>query len=302
MKKADVKVGFLCNNKCLFCVQGDKRLTFRQKSFQVIDKELACASKDCKAVVFTGGEPTLHKGFFALLDSARSRGFQSIQIQTNGRLFCYEDFCSESVKNGATEFSIALHGHTSAIHDALTCAPKSFSQTVQGIKNLKKMGLRVSTNTVITKKNFKYLPAIADLLVVLGVEQFQFAFPHILGRAAENINRVIVPKRRVIRYVKRALDIGIKAKKKVMVEAIPYCFMKGYEAYVAERIIPETRVFDAGFVVEKYSHYRKTIGKTKRKDCLGCRYFTICEGPWREYPANFGWKEFKPVRETFARA
>ena len=80
-----------------------------------------------------------------------------------------------------------------------------------------------------------------------------------------------------------------------MTEAIPYCFMIGYEKYVAERFIPETKVFDADFIVEKYSRYRKENGKAKGNKCKECRWDKLCEGPWKEYPQFFGWDEFKPV-------
>ena len=96
-------------------------------------------------------------------------------------------------------------------------------------------------------------------------------------------------------YVKKGLDIGIKADKKVTTEAIPYCLMEGYQGYIAEKIIPETKVYDAGFAVESYTNYRKEEGKAKGPACPKCKYYQICEGPWKEYPAMFGWREFKPV-------
>lgn len=80
-----------------------------------------------------------------------------------------------------------------------------------------------------------------------------------------------------------------------MTEAIPYCLMEGYEEYIAERIIPPSVVYDAGFVVKNYGQYRKNKGKAKGPDCQKCKYFKICEGPWKEYPEIYGWDEFKPI-------
>jgi hypothetical protein len=98
-------------------------------------------------------------------------------------------------------------------------------------------------------------------------------------------------------YVKMGLDIGLKAGKKVMTEAIPYCFMAGYEDCVAESKIPKTRIYDAGFVVEAYEDYRKNSGKARGEECRKCKYFEICEGPWREYPDIYGWDEFIPIEK-----
>ena len=79
-----------------------------------------------------------------------------------------------------------------------------------------------------------------------------------------------------------------------MTEAIPYCFMQGYEDCVAEEVIPKTRIFDAEQVIEDFGDYRKTQGKAKAPRCRKCFFFRKCEGPWKEYPELFGWDEFIP--------
>ncbi|MFH1671789.1 MAG: hypothetical protein ABH889_03405, partial [Candidatus Portnoybacteria bacterium] len=150
-------------------------------------------------------------------------------------------------------------------------------------------------NTVITSANAKYLPKVAQLLVSLNVNQFQFAFIHISGAALKNKDWIVPKKSGVMKYIKKGLDIGIKADKRVMTEAIPYCLMQGYEDNIAEKIIPPSIVYDAGFVIKDYHLYRKDKGKAKGPNCSKCKYFKICEGPWKEYPQIYGWSEFKPV-------
>lgn len=297
MKRADVKIGFGCNNHCRFCVQGDKRNFCFHKKREEVESSLKEASRaGNEGVVFTGGEPTLHPDFLHFIKIAKKLGFKEIQIQTNGRMFAYNDFCLKTIRTGATQFSPALHGHNAQIHDFLTGVKRSFEQTVQGIKNLRKLNQYILTNTVITSKNAKYLPEIAKLLVDLDANQFQFAFIHISGTADKNRDWIVPKKSEIMQYVKKGLDIGIKAKKKVMTEAIPYCLMAGYEDYIAEKIIPPSIVYDAGFVVDDYEKYRKNQGKAKGPDCPKCRYFEVCEGPWKEYPEIYGWDEFRPVK------
>ena len=89
--------------------------------------------------------------------------------------------------------------------------------------------------------------------------------------------------------------VSVESGKKVMTEAIPYCFMEGYEQYIAEQIIPETRVEDATWTVKNYTNYRLTEGKVKGEPCKGCSYNNKCEGPWKEYPEMYGWEEFEPI-------
>jgi cyclic pyranopterin phosphate synthase len=296
MDKVDVKCGFLCNNRCVFCVQGNKRETYGDLPTERILASLAQSRADADQLVLTGGEPTIKKDFLLLVRKAKELGFRLIQIQTNGRMFASRAFCEETVAAGATDFSLALHGHTPGLHDYLTRTPDSFWQTVKGIRNLVEMEQTIGTNTVITRSNFRHLPALARFLVRLGVRQYQFAFVHALGTAAENF-RSVVPRYALIEpYVKQGLDPGIAAGVTVMTEAIPYCFMSNYEEYIAERIIPRTKIFDV-HVLEDYTHYRLTEGKSKGECCARCARREVCEGPWKEYPETYGWSEFNPVRE-----
>jgi len=299
-KRADVKIGFLCNNRCRHCVQGDKRQQYGNKTLRQIRGELRNAISDgCTEVVFTGGEPTLHKDFLELVRCSKDLGFKSIQIQTNGRMFSYMDFCIRTIKAGANDFCLAVHGHTDSVHDYLTSVKGSFGQTIQGMRNLKSLNVRVASNIVVSKVNYRHLPQIAKLLVVLGVDQFQFAFPHPTGKAGENLPTIVPRMKEIIPYVKRGLEVGIKAGKRVMTEAIPYCLMVGYEDYVGEMSIPDTEVFESDYKIDNYTEYRRNEGKSKGPECQRCKYRSVCEGPWREYPEVFGWDEFRPVLNNY---
>ncbi|MBI4655463.1 MAG: radical SAM protein [Elusimicrobia bacterium] len=296
IKRIDLKIGFDCNNLCDFCAQGDKRSANKMRSLDEIKKILVNAKKQkILGVVFTGGEPTLHPDILDAVKFARGAGFNTIQVQTNGRKFAYYEFCAELKKAGATEMGPSIHGSRARIHDSLTHSKGSFRQVVQGIINSKKLGLFVLTNTVITSRNYQDLPELARLLVYLGVDQFQLAFIHMVGTAWKNRKWLVPEKSVVIDYVHKALDIGRTARVRCYTEAIPFCFMRGYEDCVAERIIPEGPVADAGFYLDSYGDYRRREGKIKHEKCRKCLYFKICEGPWKEYPEIYGWSEFKAV-------
>jgi MoaA/NifB/PqqE/SkfB family radical SAM enzyme len=282
---------------CAFCAQGGKRDRTGRKSLAEIKRMLARARRGGVAgAVFTGGEPTLHPDLLAAVRAARAMGYDSVQVQTNGRRFAYYDYCAELKKAGVTEMGPSLHGSTAEIHEKLTLAPGSFKEVLQGILNCKKLGMYVLTNSVITSVNYRDLPALARLLTHLGVNQFQFAFVHLVGSAWENRKALAPRKTAVMPYLRRALDAGIKSGTACYTEAIPYCLMKGYEQCVAERVIPEGPVADADFYIESYGDYRRNEGKAKRAQCRACRWCAACEGPWREYPELYGWDEFKPVK------
>lgn len=294
MKKADIKTGFLCNNNCLFCVQGHKK-GFGNKKTSELKEIIKDAKKDCEIIVFTGGEPTIRKDIIELIKYAKKSGFKTIQIQSNGRMFAYKDFCQEMIKAGANEFALALHGHTPELHNYLT-GSNAFLQLIRGIKNLKKLGQIVITNTVINKSNYRHLPEIAKLLISLDVDQVQFAFVHAIGEAETNFASVVPRISLVMPYVKKALEVGKYFKKTIMTEAITLCFLPGYEDHISEKIMPQMKIFDLDQVVSDFEKVRIVEGKAKGPKCKKCKYFDSCEGSWKEYPERYGWEEFIPVK------
>lgn len=303
MDRVDLKLGFHCNNRCLFCVQGDKRSRFDPRAPKRIAADLIEGrSRGATALVLTGGEPTIHKTLLQTVRLARAMGYTTIQVQSNGRRFFYEEYCRELMGAGVTEFSPALHGSNAKIHDGLTRAPGSFLQTLQGIRNLKRLGAYVLTNSVITSANYQDLPDLARLLVQARVDQFQLAYVHILGEADLNKEGLVIEKSKARPYIHGAMDIGRAAGVRCFTEAVPYCFMRGYEDCVAESTIPRTMVCDAEAVIQDYTRYRLTEGKTKGPNCSNCSRYNVCEGPWKEYVDMFGWKEFIPVRAGKAHA
>ena len=296
-KRVDIKVGFLCNNNCRFCVQAHKR-HLGNKTTEQIKRDLDESRKRCNEVVLTGGEPTIRKDIFELVSYAKDLGYKTIQIQTNGRMLAYKKFCERLIDAGANQFSPALHGCSAEMHDFLTTSKGSFEQIVQGIKNLKSLGQNVITNTVITKPNYRYLPEIADLLVNLKVNQFQLAFVHPAGNAYDNYDLIVPVMSLAAPYIRQGLQIGIDAGVPVMAEAVPPCMIKGYEQYISEKYIPFTEIKEMDFVVEDFKKVRITAGKMKFQQCKECKFDNICEGPWKEYPEKRGNSEFRPVRSN----
>ncbi|MFH0875087.1 MAG: radical SAM protein [archaeon] len=291
-KRVDIKTGFLCNNNCYFCVQADNKLKGNRSKEKIFNDLNEAKKTGCSGVVFTGGEVSIRSDFFELLSYAKELGFSTIQVQTNGRRFCYPDFAKKAIESGMTEFGPAIHGHIAELHDYLTRAHGSFKQTYEGIKNVRKFDVIIVTNTVVVKPNYRYLPLIAEMLVKLGVNQYQFAFVHAMGNADKNFDKMIPWISMAAPFIHKGLQIGIDAGVTVMAEAMPYCQMKGYEKYVSERYIPDTEIRGTSNYDPDFTKTRQSYGKVKFVQCKKCKYDTVCEGPWREYPEKRGNEEF----------
>lgn len=294
-KRVDIKTGYLCNCNCKFCVQAHNKV-YANKDNSEIKQSIDNANRDgYDAIVFTGGEFTLRKDCLELVKYARDKGIKDIQIQSNGRMFSSLNFCKKIIAAGANEFSPALHGYKEEIHDYLTSSPGAYRQTVKGIENLKSLGQYIIANSVIVKPNYRFAPELAELFCKLKVDQFQFAFVHALGNAKINLKSMLPNMTLVVPYLKKGIDIAINNNVKVMVEGIPFCMMKGYERYVSEIYIPETRIEERDRTVDDFKAEARKSGKKKFDVCAKCRFNLICDGPWREYPETFGEDEFKAV-------
>ncbi|MFC1752949.1 radical SAM protein [Thermoproteota archaeon] len=292
-KRLDIKITYQCNNRCKFCVQGKKRGFCNDKDYEEIKEILNTHKNDYGQVVFTGGEPTIRPDILRIISLAKTNGYK-VHIQSNGRMFAYKKFCKDIIRSGVSAFTISIHGNNATSHEDLTKARGSFDQTVSGIKNILSNGFSLYTNTVIAKSNYQLLPKIAEFLINLGVRQYKFSFPHIIGSALANCKNVITRKEIAIPFVKRGLEIGIQNGCRAATEAIPYCLLGKYAKFASERYTPDTYVFDTE-KTKSFKVWRKQEGKSKGPLCSQCRHCNSCEGPWREYPQLFGWNEFVPI-------
>ena len=128
----------------------------------------------------------------------------------------------------------------------------------------------------------------------LDVTQFQFAYVHPAGTAEQLFEKVVPRFSEAVPFIHQALDVARGTGIRTYTEAVPYCFMRGYEEHVVEGVIPPTWVEDGPMVIEDYTAYRWVEGKAKGAPCEDCSLKRVCEGPWHEYPREFGWDEFSP--------
>lgn len=248
-------------------------------------------------VVFTGGEPTHYPWLPDLVRSARILGYRRIQIQSNGRRFSDLAYCRTLIEAGANEFAPSIHGSTAGLHDFLTDAPGSFARTWAGIENLLGLGQDVLTNTVVTTRNCEDLPALAAKLVSAGVRHIQFAFVHIVGQAAKNAPWLVPRKSDAVPWILKAIDVTRAGGARGFTEAVPLCFLRGYEDCAAERLMPVMTIYHAdGTTCEDFTRERVEVQKLKGPACPTCVYDPVCEGAWHEYPELYGFEEFIPVQ------
>jgi MoaA/NifB/PqqE/SkfB family radical SAM enzyme len=301
MATVDIKLGYSCNNNCRHCVIASQREhalrntgTQDLSTQQFKDEMLQSRKRGFTSIIFTGGEPTIRRDIFELLDYAKKLGFK-ITIQTNGRMLYYPDFARETVKY-SPHLVIALHSHTPEIHDSITRAKKSFEQTYLGLQNIMKITNDVTGKVVISKKNCQDMKKIAEKFHEAGVRRVYYAFPHAQGNAWKYFDEMVPRYSEIRKYALETIEYCDSKNIYLEFEAFPYCILPGKDKYIAEN-------HPRGFIELRQvgvnpMNWNETRLKIKRKfpQCKECIHDKICEGPWEEYAERNGNEEFKPVK------
>jgi len=170
-----LELTFACNNACVGC----SNVFSHQSNPPPLDYEgwhrvLERLAPTAAWFKITGGEPTLHPEFEAIIKDIDALGipftlFTNARWQEPKRLVSF--LKSIPTLHGLL---ISLHGPDAFSHEAFTCTPGSFEETVANIRLATEAGLRVSTSTVITRYNWNRIGEIVAFSKELGARQAVF--------------------------------------------------------------------------------------------------------------------------------
>jgi MoaA/NifB/PqqE/SkfB family radical SAM enzyme len=174
-----------CNLKCMHCYINKEQHGKNTLPIKTIKDWLSVfASKSKEAnVIFLGGEPTLHPDLPKAVNKAKSLGYSSITIDTNGYLF--HDILSKVSPDVIDYFSFSLDGATRKTNDMIR-GKGSFDTCIQGIKNAVLKGFSTSLIYTVSTKNIHELDQIESLLKDLMIDRFFIQVIGIRGKSAES--------------------------------------------------------------------------------------------------------------------
>lgn len=166
----ELTMHFKCNLKCVHCMIEGTMDWLKPESMDRFEEILAVngRQRQWKGLILTGSEVTLRPDLPDLARRARRSGFEHVRIQTHGMRLAHREYCRELVDAGVDEYFISVTAADAETHDAITAVPGSFEKTLCGLENLDAFdGVVTLTNTVITRRSYRQLPAVVDRLAHL---------------------------------------------------------------------------------------------------------------------------------------
>lgn len=156
-----------CNSFCLMCSQPPRDIDDAHLVTELIDA-IPLFDSSTREVGITGGEPTLLGS--RLLDLLRTLKsylpHTGVHILSNGRNFKDLGWAKSiaALRHPDLMIGIPLYADISSAHDYVVQADGAFDETIRGIINLKRCGVRVEIRVVIHRETYKRLPALARFI------------------------------------------------------------------------------------------------------------------------------------------
>lgn len=175
-----------CNLKCRHCYVDPVRHGDRTLDARTISRWLhlfITGRRQRPNLVLLGGEPTLHPDLDTVIRKARSLGYASITVDTNGYLF--HDILDRLGPEDVDYFSFSLDGATAAVNDAIR-GTGSYRRCIAGIRQAVKKGFATSVIYTVSSLNRHELQDMAPLLEDLEVNRFFIQVIGLRGASARD--------------------------------------------------------------------------------------------------------------------
>lgn len=160
-----------CNNNCLYCYnvwKADKDYPKNELNTEEWKKIIDIIVEEEKPRLFgiSGGEPLMRNDIIEILQYVQKYKI-TVTLITNGTLL-NPILIRRLIKYGVKLFELPLLGATAEVHDSLTRNPGSWKKVLKNISEIKRLGGRVTSVFVITKKNIAQIKDIMEMAIALG--------------------------------------------------------------------------------------------------------------------------------------
>ncbi|MHA1130044.1 MAG: radical SAM protein [Candidatus Helarchaeota archaeon] len=229
----------LCNLRCPHCYQeaDTHKLPNEVTTKEILSTIHQLAEYGVLVMLFGGGEPLMHPDIYKILRFTIKQDMGA-NLSTNGTLIT-EDVAQKIKKTGVIRVTVSIDG-LEETHDKFRGRKGTFHKAVQGLKNLKAVGMETAIACTITKLNYQEVPQVLQLAKDLELDGFLLNSFVPVGRGDQSLD--ITPRQRdaVLRFLYKELvlqsntGIGVEC----FTGASPFYARIAYQTHVGDRLKP----------------------------------------------------------------
>jgi His-Xaa-Ser system radical SAM maturase HxsC len=236
-----------CNSNCVMCPTTEyERRHSEGLPRDLLEQYVELLPMNLSHVTITGGEPTLRVDDFLFVLGTLKRKFPEVEtlLLTNGRSLSVKLLMNKMLTDCPRHMTIGipLHAAQANLHDSITRAKGSFTETCRGIRNLLDRHVSVEIRIVVSKLNIDKLEDIAELICAKFPETsvVHFIGLETRGNCAKNAAEVYVSPQESFRASKPAIMKLVAAGIDVGLYNFPLCMVeKGFWNLCSRSITPE---------------------------------------------------------------
>jgi His-Xaa-Ser system radical SAM maturase HxsC len=220
-----------CDNFCLMCSQPPKDIDDSWLLRELVTEVVPLISPETQDVGITGGEPALlGAGLVALLVAMKEcLPRTAVHVLSNGRRFSDADFARAIADVGHPDLmlGVPLYSDLPEEHDYVVQARGAFDETVRGVINLKRNGVRVELRFVVHAETYKRLPNFAEFVArnLVFVDHVAIMGLEPTGFAKTNLDALWVDPLDYQAEVTAAVHSLARARLNVSIYNLPLCLL-----------------------------------------------------------------------------
>lgn len=291
------RFGEQCNNSCPMCSNTGEAALFFHPTEELLRRAAFLRGAGFRRVVVTGGEATIHPGFWTVIDDLAAHRI-AWDINTHGRSFADPRFARRAVDAGLERAIVSLHSHHAAISAAIFGANEAaHHETVAGIERLLEVEVEVMVNCVLTRLNLDHIDAyLRDCHRRFGrVARFKFVFPSTVGKGGQ-WSGIALRYRDVRETVRQLRTVAAELGARIFFESFPNCIVGDAEASnLGRSAFGETHYLDdaRGDRVYAMRHIEAELSAFAEV-CRACTALRRCSGVSLGYVQRYGVDELEP--------
>jgi MoaA/NifB/PqqE/SkfB family radical SAM enzyme len=298
------RFGEQCNNHCPMCSNTGEASLFFHPTHELVRRAAFLHECGFRRVVVTGGEATIHPGFWTVIERLAADGMVW-DINTHGRTFSQPRFAQRAVATGLERAIVSLHSHHAPTSAAIFGASEdAHHETVAGVDCLLEAGVDVMLNCVLTRLNLTQL----EEYLQVGHQRFgravtfKFVFPSTIGKGGQWSEIATLRYGEVRDTVQRLRTLAAQLHLRICFESFPSCILDAPEALnLGRSAFGETHYLDdaTGDRVYAMRHIEAELSAfgDACRECVAARR---CSGVSLEYAKRYGVDELTPFRSPGA--